>query len=95
MHGEVVRRGFCRDLFVGNGLISMYCRCGEVELGRKVFDEMPGRDLVSWNSMVVGYAVQGKMGEAQRLFDEMPERDVFTWAIMIDGYGKVHELVVP
>ncbi|XXG69439.1 hypothetical protein AAC387_Pa06g2309 [Persea americana] len=88
VHGEVVKRGFYEDLFVGNGLISMYCRCGEVDSGRKVFDEIPERDLVSWNSTVGGYAILGKMVEAQGLFDEMPERDVFTWAIMIDGYGK-------
>eukprot|EP00268_Persea_americana_P068850 TRINITY_DN9676_c0_g1_i11.p1 TRINITY_DN9676_c0_g1~~TRINITY_DN9676_c0_g1_i11.p1 ORF type:complete len:136 (+),score=24.36 TRINITY_DN9676_c0_g1_i11:106-513(+) len=77
VHREVVKRGSYEDLFVENGLISMYCRCGEVDSRRKAFDEIPDRDLVSWNSMVGGYAILGKMGEAQGLFDEMLERDVF------------------
>ncbi|XP_058072903.1 pentatricopeptide repeat-containing protein At3g29230-like [Magnolia sinica] len=88
VHGEVVKRGFGGDLFVGNGLISMYCRCGEVGFGRKVFDGMAVRDLVSWNAMAGGYVGCGEMREAQKVFDEMPERDVFSWAMMIDGYGK-------
>lgn len=88
IHGDVIKRGFCRDQFVGNGLVTMYCRCGEVQLGRQVFDGMPERDLVSWNSMVGGYVAQGWMDNAQNLFDVMPERDVFTWATMIDGYGQ-------
>ncbi|XP_038988187.1 pentatricopeptide repeat-containing protein At3g29230-like [Phoenix dactylifera] len=88
VHGEVVKRGFDEDLFVRNGLISMYCRSGDVELGMMLFDGFRSRDLVSWNSMIAGYSMCGKMGEAQKLFDAMPERDAFSWAILIDGYGK-------
>ncbi|XP_077243444.1 pentatricopeptide repeat-containing protein At1g08070, chloroplastic-like [Tasmannia lanceolata] len=88
IHGEILKRGFESDLFVRNGLISMYCRCGMTSLARKLFDGFPERDLVSWNSIIGGYVRCGEMGEAQNLFDEMPERDMFSWAIMIDGYGK-------
>ncbi|KAF8410937.1 hypothetical protein HHK36_003474 [Tetracentron sinense] len=89
IHGEVVKRGFELDLFVRNGLIGMYCRCGETICARTLFDDgSHQKDLVSWNSMIHGYVRGGEMGEAQMLFDEMPERDVFSWAMMIDGYGK-------
>ncbi|KAK9286011.1 hypothetical protein L1049_025214 [Liquidambar formosana] len=92
VHGEVVKRGFGSDLFVANGLIGMYCRCGETGWGRMLFDGFCGKDLVSWNSMLGGYVGCGEMGEAQKLFDEMLEKDVVSWSIMIDGYGKIAEV---
>ncbi|PNX65501.1 hypothetical protein L195_g062631, partial [Trifolium pratense] len=42
------------NLFVGNGLIAMYGKCGCLVEARRVFDEMLCRDVVSWNSMVAG-----------------------------------------
>ncbi|KAL6329950.1 hypothetical protein AAG906_039865 [Vitis piasezkii] len=88
VQGEAVKRGFGGDVFVVNGLISMYCRCGETGWARAVFDGFSEKDLVSWNSMLGGYVWCGEMENAQNMFDEMPERDVVSWSIMIDGYGK-------
>ncbi|XP_010267818.1 PREDICTED: pentatricopeptide repeat-containing protein At3g29230-like [Nelumbo nucifera] len=88
VHAEVLKKGFGFDLFVRNGLISMYCRCGETASARALFDGFREKDLVSWNSMIGGYVGRGEMNEAEKLFDAMPERDLFSWAIMIDGYGK-------
>ncbi|EHA8589316.1 putative Pentatricopeptide repeat-containing protein [Cocos nucifera] len=47
VHGEVVKRGFDKDLFMRNDLISMYCRSGDVQFGRKLFDGFLSTDLVS------------------------------------------------
>lgn len=55
VHGEVLKRGFDFDLFVGNGLMSLYFACGETGDAQKVFDEMPVRDVVSWSIMIDGY----------------------------------------
>ncbi|XP_068667978.1 pentatricopeptide repeat-containing protein At3g29230-like [Aristolochia californica] len=88
VHGEVFKRGLELDLIIRNCLVDMYCKCRQLDLARKLFDEMLLRDVVSWNSMIGGYVGVGEMGEAQKLFDKMPERDVFSWAMMIDGYGK-------
>ncbi|PIA50826.1 hypothetical protein AQUCO_01200234v1 [Aquilegia coerulea] len=88
IHGEVMKKGFELDLFVMNGLISMYCRCGEMVCAKRLFDEFNDKDLVSWNTLIGGYIVVNDMDNAQILFDEMPERDLVSWTMMIDGYGK-------
>lgn len=93
VHGEVVKGGFGTDVFVVNGLIGMYCKCGETGCGKVVFDGFYEKDLVSWNSMLGGYVGCGEMEAAQRLFDEMPDKDVISWSIMMDGYAKVWYLV--
>lgn len=89
VHGEVLKLGYGSDLFVSNGLISSYCKSGEISLARVVFDGSLMKDLVSWNSMMSGYVDCGELFEARKLFDEMPQRDAFSWAVLIDGYVKV------
>lgn len=40
--------GFDADLFVGNTLINLYVKCGLLDCGRKLLEEMPERSSVSW-----------------------------------------------
>ena len=61
IHGAVVKVGLDSNLFIGNGLVSMYGKCGCLVKARQVLDEIPSRDVVSWNSMVSGYAQSGKL----------------------------------
>jgi len=30
----------------------MYARCGKLELGQRVFDQMDKKDIVCWNSLI-------------------------------------------
>ncbi|KAF2306310.1 hypothetical protein GH714_016390 [Hevea brasiliensis] len=71
IHGHAVKSGLDTDLFVGNSLVAFYAKCQEVDLSRKVFDEIPKRDLVSWNSMISGYTVNGYVDAALTLFRAM------------------------
>ncbi|XP_059667880.1 pentatricopeptide repeat-containing protein At1g71490 [Cornus florida] len=77
------------NLFVQNALVSMYGRCGEVDVARKLFDKMLERDAVSWNSMISGYASKGLWGEAFELFenmrDENIELNIITWNTIAGG----------
>ncbi|KAM1484293.1 hypothetical protein TB2_035493 [Malus domestica] len=71
VHGHVVKCGLDSDLFVGNALIALYSKCEEIEISRRVFDEIPGKDSVSWNSMISGYTANGNPHEALMLFHTM------------------------
>ncbi|EPS71053.1 hypothetical protein M569_03702 [Genlisea aurea] len=59
------------DTTVGTSLISMYCKCGILENGWKLFEEMLYKDIITWNAMISGYAQHGFSERALRLFDEM------------------------
>ncbi|KAF5182360.1 Pentatricopeptide repeat-containing protein [Thalictrum thalictroides] len=78
--------GYESDLFVGNTLIDMYVKCGFLDCGRCVFDEMPERDVISWTSLIVAYAKNGDMEVAGELFEGLPEKDMVAWTAMITGY---------
>ncbi|KAG6433447.1 hypothetical protein SASPL_105061 [Salvia splendens] len=76
IHGYVVRKGLDSILPVMNALVTMYARCGDVELGENVFNQMEKRDVVSWNSMISSYAVHGLGSKALATFQEMVKRGV-------------------
>jgi pentatricopeptide repeat protein len=73
IHGAVVKLGLDMNLYIGNGLVSMYGKCKWLDAARRVLDEMPGRDMVSWNSMVAGYAQNGRFNDALKLCREMED----------------------
>jgi len=67
IHGYVIRRGF--DAIVSNGLIDMYSKSGNIDVGCQIFEYMPDKDDVSWGTMMAGYAHSGCFLEVLELFD--------------------------
>ncbi|KAF3773331.1 Pentatricopeptide repeat-containing protein [Nymphaea thermarum] len=88
-HSMVVKKGFERDTFVKNSLVSMYVSFGAMEDARKLFDGMTEpRDVVLRTTMVGGYMKFGMVGLALELFDEMPDSNDVTWGVVIAGCVK-------
>ncbi|TKY53105.1 putative pentatricopeptide repeat-containing protein [Spatholobus suberectus] len=85
LHGCVVRFGFGADLAVENSLVTMYVKCGEVELARRVFDEMPVRDLITWNAMISGYAQNGHARSVLEVYGGMKLSGVSADAVTLLG----------
>ena len=76
VHAVVFVSGFEWNVFVGNGLVSMYGRCGVLKNARQVFDEMRERgivDLISWNSIVAAYMQGSDSIRAMKMFERMSE----------------------
>ncbi|XP_004511470.1 pentatricopeptide repeat-containing protein At1g71420 [Cicer arietinum] len=59
------------DLFITNNLLNMYCKCGQLDYARYLFDKMPRRNFVSWTVLVSGYAQSGLIRECFSLFSGM------------------------
>lgn len=86
IHGVINKLGFQEDDVVSSSLINMYVKCGELDIGCRIFYQLGSKDLVTWTSIVSGYAMTGKTREARNLFDEMHERNVISWNAMLAGY---------
>ncbi|XVE94637.1 hypothetical protein REPUB_Repub02eG0026100 [Reevesia pubescens] len=90
IHSVALKLGIIDNVLVGNSLIDMYAKCGELEAARQVFDKIEEKDVYTWNSMVAGYCQAGYCGKAYELFMKMRESDVkpnvITWNTMISGY---------
>lgn len=90
IHGYVFRLSLESNLLICNSLISMYCKCGNHELARVVFDTLENRNLSSWNSIISGYSALGYLDEGWSLFHEMKrsniENDIVTWNCLLSGH---------
>ncbi|KAL3717418.1 hypothetical protein ACJRO7_008926 [Eucalyptus globulus] len=73
IHAAVLKSGYEIDVHVGNALIAMYARCGEMNGAARVFFNLVDRDSVSWNSMLSGFVQNGLHSEALQLFRDMQD----------------------
>lgn len=64
--------GYLKNIFVCNGILELYARCGSIDRAKRMFDEIGRkRNLCSWNTLIMGLAVHGKCGEALDYFYQM------------------------
>uniref|UniRef100_A0A0D9VGL8 Pentacotripeptide-repeat region of PRORP domain-containing protein n=1 Tax=Leersia perrieri TaxID=77586 RepID=A0A0D9VGL8_9ORYZ len=72
VHAAAAKMGYVgSDLFVANGLVTMYASCRSLGCAEKVFDGIAQPDSVSWTSMLSAYTENGCDTQALILFLEM------------------------
>ncbi|KAK7404354.1 hypothetical protein VNO78_05185 [Psophocarpus tetragonolobus] len=57
--------------YLGNSLLNMHSKCGNLSSAWEVFNGMTIKTASCWNAMIVGLAVHGYSEEALKLFSEM------------------------
>ncbi|KAK7387851.1 hypothetical protein VNO78_22647 [Psophocarpus tetragonolobus] len=98
VHGCIIRRGLDKYLYVGNSLVNMYAKCGDIEGSRFAFLGILEKDLVSWNSMLFAFGMHGRANEAICLYREMvasgvkPDEVTFTGLLITCSHlGLINE----
>ncbi|KAI5081310.1 hypothetical protein GOP47_0004493 [Adiantum capillus-veneris] len=77
IHDEVSRQGLLEhDLVLGNALVDMYAKCGDLQQAQNVLEKLPSRDVVSWNSLIAGYARKGQGEQAFESIGQMQHEDI-------------------
>ncbi|KAL8035179.1 hypothetical protein ABFS82_12G077200 [Erythranthe guttata] len=71
VHKYAERSGYKGNVYVCNGLMDMYAKCGLVECSIDVFNSMDKKDLISWNTIINALAVHGHGADALEIFGEM------------------------
>ncbi|KAL8531161.1 hypothetical protein ACS0TY_007970 [Phlomoides rotata] len=71
IHALVSKTRYLTNLYVQNGIVSMYARCGKIDDAKKVFYSMEEHDVISWNALITGCAHHGHGREAIRMFEQM------------------------
>ncbi|XP_021745830.1 LOW QUALITY PROTEIN: putative pentatricopeptide repeat-containing protein At5g13230, mitochondrial [Chenopodium quinoa] len=75
IHAFTIKTKFDKDSVVGNSLIDMYAKCGNIKPARLIFDTMGKWDEVSWNTIISAYAMHGLGKEALIMFERMQGTD--------------------
>ncbi|CAI9107023.1 OLC1v1006290C1 [Oldenlandia corymbosa var. corymbosa] len=73
IHAHVIRVLIDKNIFIGNGLINMYMKCGSPKDANFVFESLDSKDLFSWNTMIAGYGMLGFGDNALKIFYDMTD----------------------
>ncbi|RWR84749.1 pentatricopeptide repeat-containing-like protein [Cinnamomum micranthum f. kanehirae] len=88
VHAVFITIGIELNLIMYNVMIDAYGKCGDADVARWLFEQMPVRDVVSWTSMVAAYAQARRLEEARLLFHKMPVRNAVSWTALITGHAQ-------
>ncbi|XP_021904933.1 pentatricopeptide repeat-containing protein At2g36980, mitochondrial [Carica papaya] len=97
VHACVVQNGFLVHAYVGNGLINMYAKCGDIEGSSWAFHDILDKDLVSWNAMLFGFGMHGLTTQALQLYEDVvasgvkPDRVTFIGLLMTCSHSGLIE----
>ncbi|KAL3534322.1 hypothetical protein ACH5RR_002783 [Cinchona calisaya] len=59
------------DVAMGNALIDMYSKSGDIEDAKFIFDEIEVKNVITWTTMITGFGRNGFGNEAVSLYKEM------------------------
>ena len=92
---------------LGNALVDMYVKCGELAKAQQVVEELDVRSVVSWNILIAGYTQEEQGHKALACFALMqregltPNEVTFTCILnacgsigAIDKGKQIHNLIV-
>ncbi|KAG8376646.1 hypothetical protein BUALT_Bualt09G0085100 [Buddleja alternifolia] len=97
-HCHGLKYGFLCDIGVGNSIVSMYSKCGNMEKANKVFDVMSARDIVSWNCLLAGHILNRRGENALDVWRKMQKKavepDSLTCVLIILAYKHINSNLV-
>ena len=73
IHGYATKSSLKEVVSVGNSLIDMYSKCGYLELGVKIFNQMMVRNIVTYNTVISAHGIHGLGEQAFSIFERMKE----------------------
>ncbi|PON83104.1 DYW domain containing protein [Trema orientale] len=77
LHSSVVKLGFETKLVVGNALLDMYCKAGDMESASDVFDIVSEhKNVVSFTSLIHGYGEMDCIDEALDVFVDLSRQGI-------------------
>ncbi|GAV78148.1 PPR domain-containing protein/PPR_2 domain-containing protein/DYW_deaminase domain-containing protein [Cephalotus follicularis] len=71
IHGSVFKLGFEAEVSIGNALVEMYSKCGNLKHSLQVFENMKNKDVVTWTALISAYGMYGDGKKALGAFSEM------------------------
>ncbi|EXB93300.1 hypothetical protein L484_015288 [Morus notabilis] len=72
IHSYIRRRhDFVANGNVGNALINMYVKCGNLGMALEVFNALASKDIISWSTIICGMAMSGYGNQVLQLFSLM------------------------
>lgn len=98
VHSLSLKTGLNGRTRIGNSMIDMYSKCGSLDEGFKIFQQMQEKSIVSWTAMMGGLAHHGRADEVLQLFEGMksegvkPNNVTYTCVLSACGHSGLVDL---
>ncbi|KAL5070564.1 hypothetical protein RYX36_021451, partial [Vicia faba] len=93
IHSLVIRLGMRYTDRVGNSIMAMYTKYGDIDHAKRIFECMDEKDSIAWNAMIFGFCQNGEIEQARKYFDAMQkeviDHGLVTWNILIACYNQL------
>ncbi|KAL3651021.1 hypothetical protein CASFOL_007424 [Castilleja foliolosa] len=71
IHGSGVKSGMLSETALGNAVIDVYAKCGDLRSAERMFYEAESKDLISWNSVITACFYNGRPDKSLSYFLRM------------------------
>ncbi|XP_008785200.1 pentatricopeptide repeat-containing protein At3g09040, mitochondrial [Phoenix dactylifera] len=96
LHARILKLGFQLSGRLGNALVDLYSKSGDLVYSQKAFDQLEKRDRPAWNSILSAHSRQGSTEEVIRAFRSMrcfgAPPDQFGFAIVLSACAQLAAL---
>lgn len=96
IHSQALKFGFGSKGPLGNAIVDLYAKCGNVEFAAKAFNQLEKPDTLSWNSVLSMYSKQGLMEQVIRCFGSLQNCGLapnqFTYAIVLSSCARLVDI---
>ncbi|KAJ6798281.1 pentatricopeptide repeat-containing protein-like [Iris pallida] len=96
LHCLAIKGGFESDELVGNSILTVFGKAGDLAAVERFFSSFERRSAVSWNVLMSGYLSRGELGELVHCFDEMRAESIptqETLTLVISASAKCGDLL--
>lgn len=63
IHGRGLKLGFWSNGLLGNAILDLYAKCGDIDSAEMAFNGLGKRDVMAWNSVISMYSKRGLIEE--------------------------------
>ncbi|KAI3935888.1 hypothetical protein MKX01_004615 [Papaver californicum] len=96
IHAKTLSLGFGLQGKLGNLIVDLYGKCGEIDFAMEAFNRLDRRDTVAWNSIMSMHSRSELPEEVVRVFRLMRNSntvsDQFTFALVVSGCTRLNNV---
>ncbi|CAK9141402.1 unnamed protein product [Ilex paraguariensis] len=96
IHSHSLKFGFGSGGKLGNAIVDLYAKCGNVEYAEKAFDRLENIGTLAWNSVLSMYSKHGMLENVVKYYGFMQncgvEANQFTFAIVLSVSARLFDV---
>jgi len=93
VHSQSLKLGFGLEGRLGNAVVDLYAKCGNVDFALRAFDQLESKDVIAWNSVLSMYSRLGLLEQVIQHFGSMQNggvsRNQFTFSVVLSACARL------